>query len=214
MQFKMLSQLVIFISVIIPFTVAGQGSDTTDTVSATLLENSSMTILGSSTHHDWDVEAADFSVQFRVPGRWFDSDRFWAGEDIEELNVTVQVGRLDGGKNKMNRDLREALRYEEYPEIQFSWDKVIFSGTSDTGRTAEVLGSVTIAGEEREIQFNAILSFNEWSQIVAKGQVTLNMRDYNVDPPTALFGVIRTDEMIDLTFELYFEGDNSVGEID
>ena len=206
--------ILVLITLLVHLTARGQEPESQDLISATLLENSSMTIIGSSTLHDWEVEATDFSVQFRVPGRWFDSDRFWAGEDIEELNVTVQVGRLDGGKNKMNRDLREALRYEEYPEIQFSWDKVIFSGTSDTGRTAEVLGSVTIAGEEREIQFNAILSFNEWSQIVAKGQVTLNMRDYNVDPPTALFGVIRTDEMIDLTFELYFEGDNSVGEID
>ena len=122
---------------------------------------------------------------------------------MRELAVTVPVEQLDGGKNKMNRDLREALRYEEYPDIRFIWDELTFTGATDTGRMAKVNGRVIIAGEERATQFSANLGINEWSQIVAAGSVELNMRDFNIDPPKALFGVIRTDEVVNLKFELF-----------
>lgn len=181
-----------------------QEAGETSIINAKLLENSTLTITGSSTLHDWEVEATEFSVGFRIPVTWFNSDTTWAGEEIAALNVTVPVESLDGGKNKMNRDLREALRFEEYPEIRFIWDEVTFTGT---GKTAGVTGRVMIAGVEREIEFSASLILNESSQIVATGRVPMNMRDYNIDPPTALLGIIRTDENIDLTFELYFESE-------
>lgn len=183
--------------------VLGQEAEETSLINATLLENSSMTINGSSTLHDWEVEAGNFTVLFQIPGDWFTSDEAWAGEDVRELAVTVPVEQLDGGKNKMNRDLREALRYEEYPDIRFIWDELTFTGATDTGRMAKVNGRVIIAGEERATQFSANLGINEWSQIVAAGSVELNMRDFNIDPPKALFGVIRTDEVVNLKFELF-----------
>lgn len=189
---------------LITASVEGQDSRSSDLVQATVLENSSMTINGSSTLHDWSVEATEFTIQFRLPSYWFDSDENWTGEDITELNVTVPVDHLDGGRNKMNRDLRDALKFDEYPNIHFTWDELEFTDLTDTGRRAEVTGRVTIAGNERDIKFAADLSINEWSQIVVKGTVPMNMGDYDIEPPRALLGVIRTDEDIELSFELYF----------
>lgn len=182
----------------------GQGAEETSLINATLLENSSMTINGSSTLHDWEVEAGDYTVLFKIPGDWFTSENSWAGGDVRELTVTVPVEKLDGGKNKMNRDLREALRYEDYPVIRFIWDEITFTGVTDTGRAAEVSGRVMIAGVERKTELSVNLGINEWSQIVAAGSVELNMREFDIDPPTAFFGVIRTDEIVDLNFELFF----------
>lgn len=181
------------------------GADVTNT---TLLENSSMTIAGSSTLHGWTVEATEFSVQFSIPDNWFQSDDGWNGTDIDTLTVTVPVEHLEGGRRKMNRDLRDALRFENHPQIRFTWDDVRFTGQTDMGQSANVSGIVRVAGEEREIEFDAVISLNEWNQIVAKGSVPMNMRDYNIEPPTALFGVIRTDEEVELVFELYFGREN------
>lgn len=86
----------------------------------TLLDNSSMTIAGSSTLHGWTVEATEFSVQFSIPDNWFQSDDHWNGTDIDTLSVTVPVEHLDGGRNKMNRDLRDALWFDDNPQIRFS----------------------------------------------------------------------------------------------
>ena len=173
-------------------------------VKATLLEASTMTINGSSTLHDWEVDATGFTVQFQIPEAWFESEEIWAGNDVSQLSVTVPVEHLDGGKNKMNRDLREALKFPGFQTIRFTWEQIVFTGEIDTGRRAEVDGQVTIAGETRQVRFEADLGLNEWSQIVASGSAELNMKDFGIEPPTAFFGVIRTDEKVDLTFELYF----------
>ena len=183
-----------------------QGIENNSYVDANLLEASSMTIIGSSTLHDWEVEATDFSVQFRVPEYWFESQKRWSGSDVAGLKVTVPVEELDGGKNKMNRDLKDALNFPEYQTIEFTWEKISFSGDIDTGRRAEVEGLVTIAGETKMISFNADISLNEWSQIVAKGSVRLNMEEFGIKPPTAFLGVIRTDEIVNLSFELFLGG--------
>lgn len=186
--------------------VRGQGTDTTGpaTINAVLLETSSMSVAGTSTLHDWEVEAKEFSVQFQIPVNWFRSIEGWAGDDVSELTVTVPVEHLDGYKKKMNRDLRDALRYPDHENIQFIWDEISFKGVTDTGHNAEVSGRLQIAGEELHITFNADLGMNEWSQIVVSGSVRLNMRDYNVEPPKVLFGVIRTDEMVNLSYKLFF----------
>jgi len=182
----------------------GQHTGESSPINAKLLEIGSMTIIGSSTLHDWEVEATDYTVRFQVPGDWFRSEEKWTGGEVAELVVTVPVEQLDGGKNKMNRDLREALRFRDHPEIQFIWDTIQFKGATDTGRRADVSGRVFMAGVERAIRFETDLSLNEWSQIVASGSVELNMSDFDIDPPTALFGVIRTDEIVYLRFELFF----------
>lgn len=185
----------------------GQIAESNNMINTTLLETSSMMIIGSSTLHDWEVEAKDFSVQFQVPGPWFEAQENWEGSDVNELKVTVPVDKLDGGKKKMNQDLRDALNFPEFQTIQFAWEQFSFKDETETGRKAEVEGSVTIAGETRKISFNAELSLSEWSQIVATGNVKLNMEEFGVKPPTAFFGVIRTDEVINLTFEVFLEGE-------
>lgn len=182
----------------------GQHTAESSPINAKLLETGSMTITGSSTLHDWEVEATEYTVRFQVPGAWFRSEGNWTGGEVAELVVTVPVEQLDGGKNKMNRDLREALRFRDHPDIQFTWDTIQFTGATDTGRRADVSGRVFIAGVERAIRFEADISLNEWSQIVASGSVELNMRDFEIDPPTAFFGVIRADEIVYLKFELFF----------
>lgn len=186
----------------------GQATECSAYTTTTLLENSSMSITGSSTLHGWNVEATQYSVRFIIPESWFDSNENWKGKDVDELVVNAPVEHLDGGENKMNRDLRDALEFEEYPEIVFRWDNINFVGKTDTGKKAEVSGKINIAGVEREISFQANIYLNEWSQIVARGNVPINMKDYGIEPPRALLGLIKTDENIELVYELYFGARN------
>ncbi|GEM_PF-1002386 len=188
-------------------TAVGQIAESSNMINTTLLEQSSMKIIGSSTLHEWEVDASEFSVQFQVPGLWFEAQESWEGSDVTQLKVTVPVDKLDGGKNKMNRDLRDALKFPEFQTIQFTWEQISFTDETETGRRIEVEGSVTIAGETRKISFDADLSLNESSQIVASGNVKLNMEEFGVKAPKAFFGVIRTDEIVNLSFEILLDGE-------
>lgn len=186
----------------------GQSAESTVYATATLLENSSMAITGNSTLHGWSVESIGYSVRFIIPESWFDSVENWNGKDVDDLVVNVPVVNLDGGKDKMNRDLRDALEFEEYPEIAFRWDSINFVGETDMGRKAEVTGRLKIAGVEREVSFQTYIYLNEWLQIVVRGNVPVNMIDYGIEPPRALFGLIKTDENVEIVYELYFAAES------
>lgn len=205
---KIHSPIPVFFLLIVFSSANGQSNATHGYASATLLENSSMSITGNSTLHGWNVDAKKYSVRFQVPESWFESVKNWSGEDVEELTVNVPVEHLDGGKNKMNKDLREALKFEDYPEIVFRWDSINFVGETDMGRKAEVTGRLKIAGVEREVSFQTYIYLNEWFRIVAKGKVPVNMVDYGIEPPSALFGLIKTDGSVEIVYELYFAADS------
>ena len=196
--------LLFTIQVAVPSFIMAQNCPSDSVIKATVMDGSSLSIEGSSTLHSWTVDATRFSVTFCIPPTWFESPDNWTGEDVARLSVIVPVEGLDGGRNKMNRDLKNALNYDEYKNIRFEWGDIRLTGKTDIGWHAEVEGSVTVAGVTRAVSFDADLSYNEWSQVVAKGRVPLKMTDFDVDPPTALFGVIRTDDEIEIKFEIYF----------
>ncbi len=166
-------------------------------------EINSFVIEGTSTLHSWDVEANEVHIDFMVSPLWFDSMENWDSDDIEQLKVTVPVRELDGGRSRMNRDLREAMNEEKYPEIIFSWNSIEIEETEESSnRDMKVEGTLEIAGVEREIEFSVIALLNEEGEMEVKGEVEMDMEDYGIDPPRALLGTIRTGNMVTLKFDL------------
>jgi hypothetical protein len=176
-----------------------------ETIRLQLLDESSLKIKGTSTLHDWDVEAREFSVEFGVPLHWFDDDTEWEGDEISNLRVIVPVDDLDGGRSRMNRDLRNAMNAEEYPEIEFDWSEIVIEKNEGNDFLFKVNGSVSIAGETRDIMFESRVYKTDQNTINASGEVGLNMRDFGIDPPRALLGAIRTGEEITVVFDIVLE---------
>jgi len=173
--------------------------------SAALSEDSRMIIEGTSTLHSWDVEAKEFSVDFKIPPKWFESTENWNGDDIVQLTVKVPVEEMDGGRSRMNRDLREAMRCEEYPEIEFIWSSLSFTDAdSEDQKEVDVSGSLKIAGVTRDVEFTAVLKLTENGEIKASGSYEINMKDYEIEPPRAMLGTIRTGELIELRYDIVF----------
>lgn len=176
-----------------------------DSLQVNVSEDSFLIIKGSSTLHSWEVEATSFQLFFAVPDEWFLDSSAWDGSEVEQLELEVPVADLDGGRGKMNRDLREALQFEEHKQIRFIWDTMAFTGPGDGPKRAEVSGSLTIAGVTRDISFQADMRLNMEGNIRVEGSVEINMTDYNVEPPKALFGAIRTSKDVVLEYSLELE---------
>jgi len=179
-----------------------------NTIQLQLLDNSSLVIKGTSTLHSWDVEAREFSVGFEVPSKWFESDEDWEGSDIQLLRVVAPVHELDGGRSRMNRDLRDAMNADEYPEIEFEWRDITIEREDGGGYSFKVKGSVSIAGQTKDIEFESSVNKEDQNIIRATGEVELKMTDFGIDPPRALLGTIRTGDKIKVEFDIL------LGEID
>lgn len=124
-----------------------------------------------------------------------------------ELDITVEI-LVDGfecGRNRMNRDLKDALKSDQYPAIVFEYkDAEVLSvpeGESDTYRML-VSGDLTVAGVTRRIEFETNGLYRNDGRMEAMGKKEINMTDYNVEPPSGLFGLVKAQDELTVHFDI------------
>ncbi|MCB0855839.1 MAG: YceI family protein, partial [Bacteroidetes bacterium] len=65
-------------------------------------------------------------------------------------------------------------------------------------------GQLTIAGVTKTITLNADCKVSDNGQITCTGSKKIKMSDYGIDPPTAMFGTIKTGDDLTIVFSAGF----------
>lgn len=126
-------------------------------------------------------------------------------EDNVAITVGIKVDGFECGRSRMNRDLKEALNSDEFPEITFTLKNATTLTVPDetnNGFEIEVEGSLTVAGITREIAFRSQGYYLEDGRIRATGNKIIKMTDFNIEPPTALLGLVKADDDLRVRFDL------------
>lgn len=192
----LLTSLIIFLSVAIGNVLAQSNS-------VTLLEKSTMQIDGTSNVHDWtaDVEQMEFDISFdqsAVEGESLQNP-------VTDLSLTVPVEGLESGKGRMNNKIYDALKKDDHPTITFEMSSSeLTEATSDTGFMLNTSGTLTVAGTSNEISLPVEGTIQDDGTFMFTGSYEIDMNDYNVDPPSAMFGAVKSGEMVTINFELFF----------
>lgn len=160
---------------------------------ATVAPDSRLWIEGSSTVNRFMCEAGQISGEASLNGGQTDA------------LVVVPVETFDCGKSRMNRDLYDALKSEEHPRIVFELDDARVSAPADEVYEVAVTGRLTIAGVTRSVSLVAEGRGNGGNGYRVTGRLPLSMTDFNVEPPTALAGLIKAHERIVVGFDLVTE---------
>ena len=148
--------------------------------------SSKMSILGTSTLHDWESVVEDFTVTATV-----------GDNKVSNVNLNVVVKSIKSGKNGMDKNTYNAMNADQFPNIKFSANELMISGTNLKGT-----GQLTIAGNTKSIPVN--FSFEKWNEDTFQviGKVDIIMSEYGVDPPTAMLGTIKTGDKVTIKFEI------------
>lgn len=162
-------------------------------------EASSLLIDGTSNIHDWTIEAENTGGNLTAE---FNADKL---EDISKLDFTVKAESLMSGKSGMDKNTYKALNTDKYKEITYKLKDVkgidkVSSGTYKVKTT----GTLEIAGTKKDINLDFNLKSGS-DQIVLTGEYKLNMTNYGVEAPTAMFGTIKTGEDVVIKFESHFK---------
>lgn len=169
-----------------------------------LLDRSTMQIDGTSTIHDWtsDVEEININFDFNASALTPESDE----NPVTSLTLTVPVEEIESGKGRMNGKMYDALKKDDHPNIRFELSSAEVTETASAGSsfTLNTTGTLNVAGVSKEINFPVEGSVGEDGDYTFTGSYELNMRDYDVDPPSAMFGTIKSGEMVTISFELFF----------
>lgn len=117
------------------------------------------------------------------------SDRLVGKITLSDSTVDfyVDVHTLETGIGKRDRDMLGTLEADQYPFAEF-YGKIIsdFNSKSTEPQDITVQGSFKIHGVSNEVVVSGTLQRTS-NGLKAEAQWTLNMKDYNIEPPGILF---------------------------
>ena len=153
-------------------------------------QRSNVTIKGTSTLHDWEMKAEEIRGSIIL-----------AEEEIldklTEGNLSVTVKSINSDQSLMNKKAHEALKEEAHPLITAKLLRV------DQSQSKVVL-DLSIAGITKKLTADYTLVKITSGSIQVKGELDIKMSDYNIKPPVALLGTIKTGDEVKVVYDLSY----------
>ena len=165
----------------------------------TLQPESKLWVDGSSTMRSWTCKATD--VDAIVDAAPNAVALVSAGEKgVTAVHVRVETAKLECGNGTMNEHLRKALKADANPVIDFKVGSYDVSRAVD-GVAGTLTGTLTLGGVQKSIAIPAV-GKAEGAALRVTGSYPLNMKDYDLKPPTLMFGRIKVGENVTVKFDL------------
>jgi len=158
-------------------------------------------IKGTSTLHDWKATCA--GVQGVPTQLNFDpKDQ----NQIIEFGFKVPVDSMDGGRgSSMNTKIFDAFQSSKHPFVQYKQNQpATLTETSEQGVfTITSTGTLSMAGTDKSITLNCSATIKN-DILVITGSKDLKMSDFGMEPPTAMFGQIVTNDDVVVSFKFHY----------
>jgi polyisoprenoid-binding protein YceI len=168
-------------------------------VPLTLQPESKLWVEGKSTIKDFTCKAQELSAV--VEGGANAVAQVAAGEKgIQTVKVTVPADKMECGNGTMNEHMKKALKVEEFPTIQFKLTSYDVSKGAE-GSTGTLKGTLTLGGVQKSISIPAE-SRTDGGALHVTGAYEVKMSEYELKPPSLMFGRIKVRDAVDVKFDL------------
>lgn len=160
-----------------------------------------ITIKGTSNIHNWSSETNEGIIDMSAQ---VDSSIL---KSINSLKATIMVNSIKSSKGSMmDKNMYKTLKADAYPEIVYTLEKIYKIQNSGRQYTLGAIGNLNIAGVTRKIDLSILAFIYSEKSIKFSFSKKIKMSDFNIKPPVALFGLIRTGDMIELVFDFAVKG--------
>lgn len=166
-------------------------------------DSTKMTVSGTSTLHDWTSTVTQVNGFVEISEKIANKGKVKKGDDIGAVEIVVPVDSIISPRGAtMDKKTYKALKSEEHPEITFKMDDNKVVSVSSNAFNVSANGSLTIAGVTKDVEFPVEGKFQGSNELVFTGAYKLNMTEYDMEPPSAMFGQIETGEEVEIKFKL------------
>jgi polyisoprenoid-binding protein YceI len=159
---------------------------------------------GQSTLHPYHADALTFQTRFTLsPGATGDVETLFRAGAVKGLELSVPVSGLRSGEEGLDKNLRKAMKADQFAEVRFVLDSYRVLPGSATGErfTLELMGRLTIAGVEKPTVLQATAVPTKGG-VQVSGATAIGMRDFGVEPPALMLGALKTDNQVTIRFEI------------
>ena len=158
-----------------------------------------VSIHGTSNLHDWDEKVGIISGNSSV--NWNSDGSF----DVETVSIKMDVRSIKSDKGSvMDNNTYKALKGEKHPQILFDLKTTLKTMQFRSVKMIAAKGNLTIAGVTRPIEMLVKVFLPDKGKMSFEGSQVIKMTDYGISPPTAIFGTLKTGNVITLKFKINF----------
>jgi polyisoprenoid-binding protein YceI len=126
-------------------------------------------------------------------------------KEIRDVSFSLDAKNLLADNSIMNNKAQDALKSNRYKEIRFELESITGLRSTSGGISGYATGNLFIAGKTNKVQFPFSAKINGNASLVVSGNEKINMTDFDIDPPTAMLGTLKTGDEINIKFELEFD---------
>jgi polyisoprenoid-binding protein YceI len=162
-----------------------------------LLKSYQITIEGTSNVQSWTADVPNVEGEFILTA---DDSKI---SSIDKISLQFDASTIAGSEGRrMNDKIYEALNTKRYPKITFLLRQVgSLSGSTELLRVTSS-GVLTIAGVSRTISLNSVGRILPNGEIIFSGSQEVKMSDHKVSPPTAMFGALKTGDLVIIKYSI------------
>lgn len=158
---------------------------------------STLTVLGTSSLHDWHVTAEKQSGKISFKN-------IETGQ-IEKCSIEIVAESLKSGKSAMDKNTYKALNTSSYKNISFQLAEIKSTTSKGNGVYAiSTAGDLTISGTKKRVTLDFTITISD-SKVKLVGEKKIKMTDFKIEPPKALLGTITTGDDITIKFSTIFK---------
>jgi len=151
-----------------------------------------LTIAGTSTLHDWTMTSSQVNCQAE-----FILNPDGTPAQLSRLAVTLSAESLKSDKEAMDKNAYKALKTEKHKNITFQLLSAVVQNN-----VVAATGNLTISGVTQRVDLQATCAPQSDKTIRCTGKKEIKMSDYKVEPPSFMFGTVRTGDSITLSFDV------------
>ncbi|HLO57743.1 MAG TPA: YceI family protein [Bacteroidales bacterium] len=159
---------------------------------------SQITLKGSSNLHEWEESVGKFNVVMNLRFKEKEVD------GIDKVSVNMDSKSIVSENSIMTNKTHDALNVEKYPRIDFQLVSVNNLSSGNGKFSGTITGDITLSGVTKRISL-PFTGSHSGDRISVKGTKQLNMTDFNIKPPTAMMGTLKTANEVTVSFDLNFQ---------
>jgi hypothetical protein len=120
---------------------------------------------------------------------------------VKSVTLTVPTEKMDCGNGTMNGHMMKAIKAKDHATITFKLDSYTL-GKGAAATAATLKGSLTLGGVTKPITLEAALTPGANGALRVAGAYELNMKDYDLTPPSLMMGTLKVREKVTVNFDL------------
>jgi polyisoprenoid-binding protein YceI len=157
--------------------------------------NNSVVVSGTSTLHDWEMNLSEFKTTAEISKN--DEGSFV----VSNATFSADANNLSSDNSSMDKKAHDAFDAKKTPEISF---RQTASATipAEGKKSFSIKGNLKIAGQTNSVSIPVSVTAQDNGKLRVKGTTTLLMTDFDMDPPTAMFGTIKSGDEVKVTINL------------